>query len=81
MAIYKYFAGLPFYRFTVLPFYRQSSIQKHLGVNLTASTVFGQVESVCDAIYPSTSFCSHWRRMQSIIIWMTPPTAYSMLGR
>jgi transposase len=32
MAIYEYFAGLPFYR--------QSSIQKLLGVNLTASTVF-----------------------------------------
>jgi hypothetical protein len=44
MAIYKYFAGLPFYR--------QSSIQKLLGVNLTASTVFDQVERVCDAIYP-----------------------------
>ena len=44
MAIYKYFAGLPFYR--------QGSIQKLLGVNLTASTVFDQVELVCDAIYP-----------------------------
>jgi transposase len=44
MAIYKYFAGLPFYR--------QSSIQKLLGVNLTASSVFDQVERVCDAIYP-----------------------------
>lgn len=44
MAIYKYFAGLPFYR--------QSSIQKLLGVKLTASTVFDQVEQVCDAIYP-----------------------------
>ena len=44
MAIYKYFAGLPFYR--------QGSIQKLLGVNITASTVFDQVELVCDAIYP-----------------------------
>jgi transposase len=44
MAIYKYFAGLPFYR--------QSSIQKLLGVKITASTVFDQVELVCDAIYP-----------------------------
>lgn len=44
MAIYKYFAGLPFYR--------QGNIQKLLGVNITASTVFDQVELVCDAIYP-----------------------------
>ena len=44
MAIYKYFAGLPFYR--------QGSIQKLLGVKMTASTVFDQVELVCDAIYP-----------------------------
>ena len=44
MSIYKYFAGLPFYR--------QGSIQKLLGVNITASTVFDQVELVCDAIYP-----------------------------
>ena len=44
MAIYKYFAGLPFYR--------QGSIQKLLGVNITASTVFDQVELVCDAIHP-----------------------------
>jgi transposase len=44
MAIYKYFAGLPFYR--------QGSIQKLLGVKITASTVFDQVELVCDAILP-----------------------------
>lgn len=44
MAIYKYFAGLPFYR--------QGSIQKLLGVKITASTVFDQVELVCDAISP-----------------------------
>lgn len=44
MAIYKYFAGLPFYR--------QGSIQKLLGVKMTASTVFDQVELVCNAIYP-----------------------------
>ena len=44
MAIYKYFAGLPFYR--------QSSIQKLLGVKITASTVFDQVELVCNDIYP-----------------------------
>lgn len=44
MAIYKYFAGLPFYR--------QCSIQKLLGVKITASTVFDQVELVCDAINP-----------------------------
>lgn len=44
MAIHKYFAGLPFYR--------QGSIQKLLGVPLSASTVFDQVERVCDAIYP-----------------------------
>lgn len=44
MAIYKYFAGLPFYR--------QGSIQKLLGVKITASSVFDQVELVCDAIYP-----------------------------
>jgi transposase len=44
MAIYKYFAGLPFYR--------QGSIQKLLGVNITASTVFDQVELVCNAIHP-----------------------------
>lgn len=44
MASYKYFAGLPFYR--------QGSIQKLLGVKITASTVFDQVELVCDAPYP-----------------------------
>jgi transposase len=44
MAIYKYFAGLPFYR--------QCSIQKLLGVKISASTVFDQVELVFDAIYP-----------------------------
>jgi transposase len=44
MAIYKYFAGLPFYR--------QGSIQQLLGVKMTASTVFDQVELVCNAIYP-----------------------------
>jgi len=44
MAIYKYFAGLPFYR--------QSSIQKLLGVKISASTVFDQVELVCNDIQP-----------------------------
>ena len=44
MSIYKYFAGLPFYR--------QNSIQKLLGVKITASTTFDQVESVCNDIYP-----------------------------
>ena len=44
MAIYKYFAGLPFYR--------QCSIQKLLGVKISASTVFDQVELVCNDIYP-----------------------------
>ncbi|NRA61954.1 MAG: transposase [Psychrobium sp.] len=42
--IYKYFAGLPFYR--------QCSIQKLLGVKISASTVFDQVELVCNDIYP-----------------------------
>lgn len=44
IAIYKYFAGLPFYR--------QGSIQQLLGVKMTASTVFDQVELVCNDIYP-----------------------------
>jgi transposase len=44
MSIYKYFAGLPFYR--------QNSIQKLLGVKITASTIFDQVEYVCNDIYP-----------------------------
>ena len=44
MAIYKYFAGLPFYR--------QCSIQKLLGVKITASTVFDQVELVSNDLYP-----------------------------
>ena len=44
MAIYKYFAGVPFYR--------QGSIQKLLGVKITASTTFDQVEYVCNDIYP-----------------------------
>ena len=44
MAIHKYFAGLPFYR--------QGSIQKLLGVKITASTVFDQVEYVANDIYP-----------------------------
>lgn len=44
MAIYKYFAGLPFYR--------QCSIQKLLGVKISASTVFDQVELVCNDVHP-----------------------------
>jgi transposase len=44
MAIYKYFAGLPFYR--------QGSIGKLLGVKISASTTFDQVEYVCNAITP-----------------------------
>jgi len=44
MAIYKYFAGLPFYR--------QGSIQKLLGVKITASTTFDQVEYVGNDIHP-----------------------------
>lgn len=44
MAIYKYFAGLPFYR--------QGSIGKLLGVKITASTTFDQVEYVCNDINP-----------------------------
>ncbi len=44
MAIYKYFAGLPFYR--------QCSIQKLLGVKISASTVFDQVEFVCNDVHP-----------------------------
>tara|TARA_B110001454_G_scaffold209803_1_gene223677 strand:+ start:910 stop:2499 length:1590 start_codon:yes stop_codon:yes gene_type:complete len=44
MAIYKYFAGQPFYR--------QGSIQKLLGVKITASTVFDQVEYLSNDIQP-----------------------------
>jgi hypothetical protein len=44
MAIYKYFAGLPFYR--------QCSIQKLLGVKISASSVFDQVEFVCNDVHP-----------------------------
>jgi hypothetical protein len=44
MAIYKYFAGLPFYR--------QGSIGKLLGVKITASTTFDQVEYVSNDINP-----------------------------
>lgn len=50
MAIYKYFAGLPFYR--------QGSIQKILGVKITASTTFDQVEYVCNDIYPVFQYLS-----------------------
>lgn len=35
-----------------MPFYRQGSIQNLLDVKITTSTVFDQVELVCDAIYP-----------------------------
>ena len=48
MAIYKYFAGLPFYR--------QGSIQKLLGVKITASTILDQVEQVCNDIYAVYSY-------------------------
>lgn len=44
MAIYKYFAGLPFYR--------QGSIQKLLGVKITASSILDQVEYVFYDILP-----------------------------
>jgi hypothetical protein len=50
MAIYQYFAGLPFYR--------QGSIQKILGVKITASTTFDQVEYVCNDIYPVFQYLS-----------------------
>ena len=44
MAICKYYAGTPFYR--------QGSLQKLLGVSITASTIFDQTEYVANAIYP-----------------------------
>ena len=44
MAIYKYFAGLPFYR--------QGSIGKLLGVKITASTTYDQVNYVSNDIDP-----------------------------
>jgi transposase len=44
IAIHKFFAGLPFYR--------QGSMQKLMGVKLTASTSLDQVGYVCDDIHP-----------------------------
>lgn len=44
MAINKYYAGTPFYR--------QGSLQNILGVSITASTIFDQVEYVANAIWP-----------------------------
>jgi transposase len=35
-----------------LPFYRQGSIQKLLGIKIGASTTFGQVQLVCNDIEP-----------------------------
>ncbi|MER2491639.1 IS66 family transposase [Catenovulum sediminis] len=44
MCLYKYFAGSPFYR--------QGSMQDLLGVSISASTIFDQIEHVANAIYP-----------------------------
>ena len=44
MAINKYYAGTPFYR--------QGSLQRILGVSITASTIFDQTEYVANAIWP-----------------------------
>ena len=44
MAIHKHYAGLPFHR--------QGSLQKLLGVPVSASTIFDQVEYVSNDIYP-----------------------------
>ena len=44
MAISKYYAGSPLFR--------QGSMQDLLGVSVTASTVFDQIEHLCNAVYP-----------------------------
>ncbi len=44
MAISKYYAGTPFYR--------QESLQRILGVPITASTIFDQTEYVANSTYP-----------------------------
>lgn len=49
MAINKYYAGTPFYR--------QASLQKILGVSITASTIFDQTEYVTNAIWPVFKQC------------------------
>lgn len=44
MAISKYYAGSPFYR--------QGSVQDLFGVPITASTIFDQVETLANTVYP-----------------------------
>lgn len=44
MAISKYYAGSPLFR--------QGSMQDLLGVSVTASTIFDQIEYLCNAVYP-----------------------------
>jgi transposase len=44
MGISKYYAGSPLFR--------QGSMQDLLGVSVTASTVFDQIEYLCNALYP-----------------------------
>ncbi len=44
MAIYKHFAGLPFYR--------QQTLQQMLGLPVSASTIFDSNEAVANALQP-----------------------------
>ncbi|MDF5089031.1 transposase, partial [Vibrio parahaemolyticus] len=44
MALHKFFAGAPYYR--------QESMQALMGVKLTASTIFDQVELVANSLQP-----------------------------
>jgi transposase len=69
MAIYKYFAGLPFYR--------PCSIQKLLGVKLNASNVFDQFEQVYDALYP---FYQYLFIPKSLHLQVLAPENYRLFG-
>lgn len=55
MAISKYFAGSPFYR--------QGSMQDLLGVSITASTIFDQIEYLANAVYPVFKHVTHLASM------------------
>jgi hypothetical protein len=68
MAIYKYFAGLPFYR--------QGSLQQLVGVKITASTSWDQVEYVGNDIYPVHQYLFGLAGDAAHLPLMTPLTLF-----
>ncbi|WDE08655.1 hypothetical protein SG34_032580 [Thalassomonas viridans] len=56
------------------PFYRQDSLQDLLGLPVTASTIFDQVEYLANTVYPVLKALMLLAANANAIIWMTPRT-------